>query len=297
MPSLNKMPLQKAETSSSEFSKAQLIDYNYLEQNKENLQKKFKNAEPFPHIIIDNFLNAEIAEEIEKKFTQINRDQWLNFTHYNEYKFALNDTSQMPDGISAALDLLNCDKFLKLIEEITGIDNLIADPQLEGGGMHLIKKNGFLNIHTDFSTHPVNHNWQRKLNLLLYLNKNWKQEYGGEIEFWNEDITERKAKIPPVFNRCVIFKTDDKSFHGHPEPLNCPENEYRKSLAVYYYQNNPEASVKSTNYRSRPNDPAYKKALIAADRNLVSIYSFLKKNFKFNNKLGSNFLKIIKGKS
>tara|TARA_Y100000287_G_scaffold143386_1_gene118113 strand:- start:3 stop:521 length:519 start_codon:yes stop_codon:yes gene_type:complete len=120
---------------------------------------------------------------------------------------------------------------------LTGIEEiLIPDPYFLGGGLHEIKKGGFLKIHSDFNFHPQM-KLSRRLNLLLYLNKDWQEDYGGHIEFWDRSMKECGKKFLPIFNRMVIFSTTHSSFHGHPEPLNCPETRSRKSIALYYYSN------------------------------------------------------------
>ena len=102
--------------------------------------------------------------------------------------------------------------------------------------MHEIKSGGLLKVHTDFSKHPTN-NFDRRVNVLIYLNSDWKEEYGGHIEFWDSKMKMAVNKILPIFNRVVIFSTTDYSNHGHPEPLSCPVNLSRKSLALYYFSN------------------------------------------------------------
>ena len=125
--------------------------------------------------------------------------------------------------------------FLNFLQNITSIkEKLIADKELNGGGMHEIKKGGLLKIHSDFNKHP-NLKLDRRLNVLIYLNKNWKEEYGGHLEFWDKEMKCCKTKILPIFNRMVIFSTTDFSNHGHPDPLNCPDLMSRKSIATYYY--------------------------------------------------------------
>ena len=129
---------------------------------------------------------------------------------------------------------LNSASFLKFLEELTGIDGLLGDPQFEGGGLHQIPAGGKLAIHVDFNRHSY-YGLDRRLNLLVYLNKNWKEEYGGHFELWDRDMKQMMTKVAPLFNRIVIFTTSHISFHGHPDPLNCPSNVTRKSLALYYY--------------------------------------------------------------
>ena len=122
------------------------------------------------------------------------------------------------------------------MSELTGIEDLLGDPYYEGGGCHQIKRGGFLKVHADFNKHKRT-GLDRRLNVLVYLNKDWKEEYGGHFELWNADMTKGEKKILPLFNRMAMFSTTDFSYHGHPDKLNCPEDRSRRSLALYYYTN------------------------------------------------------------
>lgn len=154
---------------------------------------------------------------------------------------------------------LNSAEFLQFLEALTGIEGLIADPYYEGGGIHEIRRGGFLKIHTDFNYHKKL-KLDRRINVLLYLNDDWDESYGGELELWNQDMSTCIRKIQPIINRLVVFSTTDTSFHGHPVPLTCPEDRSRRSLALYYYTNGrPESEVEfkhsvSTNYQQRPGE-------------------------------------------
>ena len=110
------------------------------------------------------------------------------------------------------------------------------DPNLFGGGLHQSIRGAFLNVHVDYNFHPDTRH-HRRLNVLVYMNKDWKDEYEGHLELW--DLSDGRktllAKVAPLFNRCVIFETNEISFHGHPKPLNAPEGVNRKSIATYYY--------------------------------------------------------------
>ncbi len=130
------------------------------------------------------------------------------------------------------------------------MDNLIADPSLEGGGLHQSTTGGFLNIHSDYTVHPHNRKWERRANILLYLNDDWKPEYGGDLELWSADMKECVEKVSPVANRVLIFTTDATSYHGHPEPMRCPEGVARRSLALYYFSVEEDPVVRSTDYRA-----------------------------------------------
>jgi Rps23 Pro-64 3,4-dihydroxylase Tpa1-like proline 4-hydroxylase len=132
------------------------------------------------------------------------------------------------------LHFLNSDITLRFLEKLTGVKNLIADPKYIGGGYHKIKKGGKLAIHADYNLHPET-KLHRRINLLVYLNPGWQEEWGGHLELWDKTLTYRTHNIAPLFNRAVIFNITDDAYHGHPEPLNCPEDQARYSLALYYF--------------------------------------------------------------
>jgi hypothetical protein len=168
----------------------------------------------------------------------------------------------------------------------------LADPLLDGGGLHLSHRGGFLNIHTDFSHHHYHKNWKRRLNLILYLNEGWRGEWGGAIELWDSRMRKCVVKYPPILNHVLIFQTDERSFHGFPEPLTCPDTVSRNSLALYYYtmDSSESRSVRSTDYRARPEDGFRKAALIWLDKQAVRLYSKAKERFGFSDKFASRIL-------
>ena len=217
----------------------------------------YSQAQPFPHIIIDDFLPSFVLEDILKEFPKADSIDWQKFDNTAEKKLASKNELQMRDTTRLLLYQLNSSVFINFLESLTGIDGIIPDPHFEGGGLHQIERGGYLKMHVDFNRHSKLH-LERRLNLILYLNKNWQEEYGGHLELWDKDMTRCEKKILPIFNRCVIFNTTEFSYHGHPEPLNCPEGQTRKSLALYYYSNELPAqetfNVHSTVFRARPED-------------------------------------------
>lgn len=226
-----------------------------LQSMAESLSGAYANAKPFPHIAIDNFFPEEIASILVDELPGSKDIQWAEYSHAHSKKLATNDETQMGEMTRHVLGQMNISHFLLFLEKLSGIEGLIPDTHLWGGGLHQITRGGYLNVHVDF-------NWyeklklNRRLNLLLYLNKDWREEYGGHIELWGADMAKCEKKILPVFNRCVIFSTSDFSYHGHPEPLTCPEGWSRKSLALYYYtrDRHPEDVLKphSTLYKDLP---------------------------------------------
>ena len=269
--------------------KKEIINYQNLNSKKiQVFSLKYKRSKPFPYIIIDNFLEKNFANKILDSF-KLNSD-WINYTFVNNFKkYGFNDRKKMNKNLNNLFNSLASKKFTGKLNKITNINGLFLDPKLDGGGLHQIFKGGYLNVHTDFSSHTNKPNWTRVLNILIYLNKNWKKSYKGNLELWSKDGRNKVSEISPKFNRCVVFFTNKNSFHGHPEKLNCPSNVSRKSIAAYYFvKNKINLKLSPTNYISRPNDNLKTRFLIGFDKNLNSIYSYLKRknilNDKKNNK-------------
>ena len=199
-------------------------------------KQNYSKASPYPHIVIKDFFDEQFLNEILESFPDLSKttssEHWKN---KNEVKFGNNNYSSFPYKIKLFFDFLNSNQFLDFLQKLTSIkEKLVHDPELSGGGLHEIKKGGVLKIHTDFNRHP-NLDLDRRINVLVYLNKNWKDSYGGHLELWDKNMSQCMKKILPSFNTMVIFSTTDFSNHGHPDPLNCPSEISRKSLALYYF--------------------------------------------------------------
>ena len=217
-----------------------LISNKYLNPNDylDSFKANFLNAKPFPSIVIKDFFKDNFLSNVLEDFPDLEKiESTQKYNNQNEFKFASNDYNNFPNSIKKLVDFLNSKIFLTFLQKITSIDEeLISDKELNGGGLHEIKKGGVLKVHTDFNKHP-NNNLDRRVNLLLYLNKNWKDSYGGFLELWDKNMEKCLNKIKPEFNTMVIFNTNDFSNHGHPDPLSCPVDRSRKSVATYYFSN------------------------------------------------------------
>jgi hypothetical protein len=190
--------------------------------------------EPFPHIVLDNVFDNNFLQKISDEFASFKEwDGVINYYGSRNKRFC-SDSSKLPENVLNVIHKLTNKDFLLWLEKITGEQALMPDPYLYGGGMHSTTKGGFLKMHADFNWHKKI-NLFRRLNLLLYLNKNWREEWGGNLELSSKDVNNSRKSIIPIFNRMVIFTTDDNSFHGQPSELNCPEQIWRNSIALYYY--------------------------------------------------------------
>ena len=200
-----------------------------------DLSKVYTQNSPFPHIVIDDFLPIKKIRELSSEFPKVALPSDINYdaplSTRKKRQILPYDCSKIVQDFFYEMNGAN---FLFFLEELTGIQGLMADPYFHGGGLHETSSGGSLAVHSDFRVHKKL-NVLRQLNVLIYLNEEWDDTFGGDLELWNNSCSEKVVSIAPVFNRCVIFTTDDKSFHGQPQPVTCPKDMTRRSIATYYY--------------------------------------------------------------
>lgn len=221
----------------------------------ENIEQ-FNIAEPFPHIVLDNIIDPLLLRDLVTKYPSIHEKKWWVYDNALERKYAFNDLSQLDSVFRSFFDEVHTSDMVSQLCKLSGLENLMPDPKLNGGGLHQIVRGGKLDVHEDFNVHHELKAY-RKLNMIVYLNEDWDSSWGGDLQLWNADMTKCEKSVFPVFNRVVIFRTDMKSNHGHPDPLVCPENMSRKSLAMYFYvpMTDEDYVSMSTQFKKRPQDP------------------------------------------
>lgn len=207
-----------------------MINFEYIEANKEQFRNGFLNAKPFCFLAVDGFLHPDKAEELYKSIPEIE-------TQSADYVFAKNKFEKSKfwtmGGIFEELyNDLTSKRFEDWIKYVTNEDVFI-DREFYGGGIHQGKAGSFLDMHADFNYHPLKENWFRNLNLLLYLNKDWKKEYGGELKLEHSQTGE-KVEVDVPFNRFVVMHSRGYTLHGY-DPIKFPEGKYRTSIAAYAF--------------------------------------------------------------
>jgi 2-oxoglutarate-Fe(II)-dependent oxygenase superfamily protein len=275
-----------------------LFPYEKWSTQLPSLRRQFRESHPYPHVHLKEFLDPDVAGEMADEFPGMATDAWTRYKHPNENKVGLAKRSLFPPLLGEVVDELNSEAFVHWLSQLTGIPDLLPDEMLEGGGLHQSGAGGFLNVHTDFSNHHYHKHWRRRVNLILYLNPGWHQQWGGALELWDREMRRCVVKVPPLFNEALIFRTDEISYHGFPDPLRCPEGESRKSLALYYYtaEVSVEVKTRSTNYRPRPEDGALKSGMIWLDKLAVDLYSRAKARFGFSDAWASKILGFLSRK-
>lgn len=198
----------------------------------DNLEQCFLEAKPFPHVVIDGFLDSSFARAIANEFPPADDSRFFCYHNPIEKKYATKTFDGLPES-TKLFEMFQSDEFVTLLKKITGIENLEIDPHLHGAGLAFHKRGGKLDMHLDYSIHPITKK-ERRVNLILYLNKEWNEEWGGALQLWDNLFTKCEKKVECVFNRAALFQTSEMSYHGLPEPLTCPENERRLSAGIYY---------------------------------------------------------------
>ena len=244
-------------------TQSRAFDPSELERRGPLLRAEFEHAAPFPHVVIDGLFHEEALDAVVDEFPDPRAPDWDSRGRPGPtaHKNGLRSDLKLGTATRALTNDLNSGTFLDFVEEVSGITGLVPDPHLHGAGLHQIERDGYLKVHADFSRHP-RLRLERRINLIVYLNRDWRDEYGGELELWDRKMTHAVVRTAPKFNRCVIFATTRTSYHGHPEPLNVPEDLTRKSVAMYYYSNGRPEQARTgrphgTLFQRRPDEEAF----------------------------------------
>jgi hypothetical protein len=230
-----------------------LVEADEVRGKGSELAQAYASGSPFPHIVIDDFLPPQILDACLAAFPGSGGGQAVAYERDQErFKYQFNPDYLTPWTRSLFYSF-NSQPFIRVLENITSIRGLIPDPFFLGAGFHEITEGGHLSVHADFNHHkPMN--LERRINLLIYMNKDWDDAYGGQLELWDEKMTRKVKSVTPEFNRCVIFNTTSTSYHGNPEKVHHPNGISRKSIALYYYTSTWDTAKRehTTQFRVRP---------------------------------------------
>lgn len=227
--------------------------------DREALRGRVRSAVPFPNVVIDDFLDPAFARAVVGAFPSFDDAVAVGrgFRSINErHKVQVTDAELFAEPVRTLDEALASAPFLDVMSHAFSIPGLLPDDDLVGGGLHQTGPRGRLDVHVDFNL-IEERQLHRRLNILVYFNEGWDPAWGGQIELWNRDVSERVHSIDPVFNRCLVFETSEISFHGVPE-VRCPEDVVRRSFAAYYYTAEPPAgwsgTAHTTIFKARPGE-------------------------------------------
>lgn len=210
-----------------------LFDPAYLQ----TLRDQMQTVEPFPHLSADGWFNPLLLEMVLEEFESNGAPDWKTVAN-NKYERTQRSVpgSDMGPASQLYFGVVNSGWFVRLLTQVTGVDDLVVDSQLYSGGLHETKPGGHFGIHRDFDRHERT-GLNNEMVMITYLNKNWQPEWGGALELWDKTATQRVAAVEPEFGRTILMRHLDISYHGHPHPLVPPEGVKRRSVASYYYSN------------------------------------------------------------
>ena len=234
----------------NDFHNKPLLDYVRLQRVAEACGEQYQHAEPFPHIVIDDFISPKAVDLLlnDYQMPQDRIKQDDNSETLRDGTLAQFRKDWLSMEIRSGVQVrrffweLNCADFLLFLQRLSGIPHLIPDPYRAGGGLHETRSGGFLMVHADYNRQPET-DLERRMNVIVYLNKDWQPEWGGDLELWRPDMKECVKKVAPIAGRAVIFNTSTHTLHGHPHPLQCPPDRARKSISSFYYTNGGSSSA------------------------------------------------------
>ena len=209
-----------------------------LPGNVEDLHAAYANAKPFPHLMIDNLFTDATLEGLLAEMSQMSREHWSSVdTDTRERTLRMRSAAEMGDAGSRLLGIMHSAPFLYLLSEITGIPQLLPDPYLLGAGYAMMRRNDYFAVHSDRNV-AYDTGLLRRLAVIVFLNKDWRPEYHGDLELWSHDAKHCDVRIAPLFNRTAIFEVAFPNYHGVPTPLACPADRMRQSFILYYHTAN-----------------------------------------------------------
>jgi hypothetical protein len=202
----------------------------------------FKTADPFSHVVLDNLFPDLLLQHMVDEVPTRTNHKWTewgsgarDFESRSEMKLGISCDDYLGPITRNFMLQLNSATFVSFLEQLSGFGGLIPDPTFRGGGLHSTGRGGRLLVHSDADRHPLGESFNQRLNLIVFLNQDWSEDYGGALQLWSRDKLKCVRSISPAFNRTVIFESGTDTYHGHPSPLRCPDHRTRLSLACYYY--------------------------------------------------------------
>ncbi len=222
-----------------------MIPVDRLMAEKDRFREQFVAGKPYPHVVIDNFFDPEVLDRVMADFPSQSGRDWIKYDTENEIKQTSRGIADLSAFTQAFFMQICAEPMMKFLREVTGHQDLVPDPLFHGGGLHESFRGGWLNVHVDWTQHPVLP-LARRLNLIIYLNRDWDPAWGGALDLCDHVTKHADTQVVPIFNRAVIFETNDQTLHGFPEPLTCPVDHSRKSISLFYWSPDPEAIKKSS---------------------------------------------------
>jgi hypothetical protein len=210
------------------------FDVRRLQSLAEAHAETYRDALPFPHVVLDGLLPDALLDDVLAEFPRPDDAGWRRIDDHFQRKLQWADATAMPPSAAYFVGLLQSSPFVRFLEDLTGVRGLIGDPHLFHAGLHQLEPGGFLKIHSD-DLFQRELSLYRRVNVIVYLNRRWDRAWGGDLELWDAPMTRKVRQIEPTFNRMIVFEAQRAANHGHPEATASPAGVTRRSIALYYY--------------------------------------------------------------
>jgi len=273
------------------------IDWKLLEQRLPDDARHYRTCTEAPHVVIDGFLSGAwlASSGLVDVVRRLGRSAAVTeYKYFNTRSAATDGPDELPPAVRELIDELHSPRFLAYLEALTGFRGIVADAALANGGVHFMKPGGYLRLHHDEYIHPERDTLRRRLNLLLYLNEGWREDYGGHLELWSADGARALEKILPTCNRCVITSIEE-NVHGVPDGVRCPDGDIRKTLILWYYKDEGRAvDFEPAVFVSRPDDGRVQRLLVEAESRLFGLYHRVRRRYRAANGVALRLMRAIR---
>ena len=274
-----------------------IIDWDLLQRRLPNDRRQYREGPEAPHIVIDGLLDGAwlASSRVVDAVHQLGHGGAVaEYNYFTTRSAATDGPEALPPAVRALIDELHSPRFISYLEELTGFRGLVADGALTNGGVHFMKPGGYLRLHRDEHIHPELTTLRRRLNLLLYLNEGWREDYGGHLELWSPDGARSLKRILPTCNRCVITSIEE-NVHGVPGGVRCPPGDLRKTLILWYYTNEGRAvDFEPVVFVSGPDDGPVQRLLIGAESQLFGLYHRVRRRYRTANRVALAVMRVIR---
>ena len=213
---------------------ARMLPMARLEAERDAIAARYRAASPYPHVVLDGFFDEAVLDQVERSFPRPGDRDWLSYDTANEVKQTSRGILGLDPFTQLFLWQMCSAPFMAWLRDVTGIDDLCVDPTFHGGGLHESRRGGWLNLHADWTQHP-HLPLVRRLNMIVYLNRDWEEDWGGALQLHDSATGPAGASVAPLFNRAVIFPTTSETLHGFPAPIRCPADRARRSVSWFYW--------------------------------------------------------------
>ena len=267
------------------------VDYDRWEPRADALRADWGAASPFPHVVLDDFLDPATCRALGEEFRDVGGPGWIENRHYSQRLRSRNGRGGFGAPALALLEELDSARFRRLVERVTGEAGLFLDGEMLDGGVSAMGRGDFFDLHTDMRAHALRRRWMRRVNLIVYLTEAWCDEWNGALELWEPDGRRCARAIAPRFNRAVLFEVSGRALHGVPEPLACPAGASRNNLVLYYFADaGREVPITHFRYRARPGE-ARRRPLVWANNAALLLYQAARRHLGVTDERVSRLLR------